>query len=309
MALNRRNFMHGAGALATGAALSPLMPKAGFAASTLEIGEFRLDTVSDGLLNLPGDFSFAPMPQDELKPILAQYGISRDRVSRPCNVTLLRDGERTILFDVGSGPDFVPTAGELVDTLDALGVAPEDVTHVVFTHAHPDHLWGLLDDFDEPLFYEAEHMIGQAEWDYWTNPNTVDDIGEARAAFAVGAKRRLDVIAETVTLFNDGQEILPGVAARATYGHTPGHMAFELRSGSNSAMIVGDSISNHHVSFVKPQWPTGSDEDPETAIKTRLLLLDQLASEQMPLIGFHLPEGGVGRAERKDGAFVFTSEV
>lgn len=309
MALNRRKFMHGAGALAASVVLAPFMPKPAGAASTLKMGPIRIDTISDGYLDLPGDFIFAPMPQNELLPILDRYGLSRDRVKPPCNATLLRDGERTVLFDVGSGADFVPTAGTLLETLDTLGVGPDEVTHVVFTHAHPDHLWGLLDDFDDPMFANATYMIGQTEWDYWTNPNTVDDIGAARASFAVGAKRRLEAVEDNITFFNDGQEILPGVAARATFGHTPGHMSFEVRQGSNAAMILGDCISNHHVAFARPDWPSGSDQDAETAIATRRLLLDQLASEQMPLIGFHLTQGGVGRAERKDGSFIFTPEV
>jgi len=112
----------------------------------------QIDVVNDGFLTLPGDFIFGTMPQDELLPVLDQFGQSRDTLTPPCNITLLRDGTRTILFDVGSGPDFAPSSGILVDSLDQLGVAPEDVTDVIFTHAHPDHLWGLLDDFGDPLF-------------------------------------------------------------------------------------------------------------------------------------------------------------
>jgi len=242
--------------------------------------------VSDGSLTLPGGFIFDPMPKDALGPILEKYQLSQDVLTPPCNVTLLRMADRVVLFDVGSGPDFAPNAGTLLTSLEGLGVTPEDVTDVVFTHAHPDHLWGLLDDFDDPLFTEASYMIGQAEWDYWMNPNTVDAIGEARASFAVGAARRLAMIEDQMTFFNDGDEILPGVAARATFGHTPGHMALEVRGGSDSVMILGDCIGNHHVAFEKPEWASGSDQDQEQAAKTRVSLLDQLASEKMHGVGF-----------------------
>jgi glyoxylase-like metal-dependent hydrolase (beta-lactamase superfamily II) len=196
----------------------------------------------------------------------------------------------------------------LIDSLEALGVAPDDVTDVVFTHAHPDHLWGLIDDFNDLMFPEASYMIGRAEWDYWMNPNTVDEIGEALASFAVGAQRRLAMIEDNVSFIDDGQEIIPGIAARATYGHTVGHMAFELSDGSNSAMIIGDCIGNHHVAFARPDWPSGSDQNRDTAIATRVSLLDQLNAAQMPLVGYHLP-GGIGRVETKGGRYQFVSEI
>lgn len=175
----------------------------------------------------------------------------------------------------------------------------------MFTHAHPDHIWGLLDDFGDPQFPEATYMMGRAEWDYWWDPETVDRIGEARQVFAVGAKRRMEVIEDTVEFFEDGTEILPGIAAVASFGHTPGHMSFEIRNGGDAAMVVGDAIGNHHVAFARPDWPSGSDQDPQAAIKTRLRLLDRLASERMQMIGFHLPGGGMGRVERAADAYRF----
>ena len=99
---------------------------------------------------------------------------------------------------------------------------------------------------------QATYMMGRAEWDYWWNPETVDTIGAARAPFAVGAKRRMEAIEDAVEFFDDGDEVLPGIAAIASYGHTPGHMAFEVRAGDDAALIVGDAIGNHHAAFAAP---------------------------------------------------------
>jgi len=205
---------------------------------------------------------------------------------------------------VGSGPDFQPSAGKLAEALSALDLTFEDVTHVLFTHGHPDHLWGLLDDFDEPLFANAQHMIGQVEHDYWTDPETATTIGEARASFAAGASRRLAVIADSIRLLADGEEVLPGVTARLTPGHTPGHLAFEI-AGPAPAMVLGDCIGNHHIAFERPDWASLSDQDPELAATTRSTLLDRLASDGHSIIGFHLPEGGIGRVERTETAYRF----
>jgi len=299
MQMNRRHVLAGLGA----GALSPMISGPVFANVTL--GEITVTSVSDGNLILPGDFAFGGLPQEELAPILNNHNILRDQITPPCNVTLMQDGTRTVLFDAGSGTGFMDSAGQLVDTLDEMGVAPEDITHVVLTHGHPDHLWGVLDDFDDPLFSEAEYMIGQTEWDYWTDPDTVNTIGNDRASFAVGAARRLEAIAERTSFIKDGQEVLPGVVAHASFGHTPGHMSFEIRSGSDALLVVGDAIGNGHVAFVRPDWPSGSDQDAETGIATRQRLLDMLATDQTRIIGFHLPNGGLGRVDRADGAYRF----
>ncbi|SLN15150.1 putative quorum-quenching lactonase YtnP [Roseovarius litorisediminis] len=280
-----------------------------FAADRFDLGGIRITTVSDGNLVLPGDFMFGGLPEEELADILMRHGVSRDEVHPPCNVTLLQDADRTILFDAGSGSGFMPSAGDLVDTLDALDVAPDDITHVVFTHAHPDHLWGVLDDFDDPVFTNASYLINQVEWDYWRDPDTVNTIGEARAAFAVGAARRLEAIEDACEFFTAGQEVLPGIMSHATYGHTPGHTSFEVRNGNDAVMVVGDAIANAHVAFERPDWASGSDQDTELGAATRQRLLDQLATDQIPMVGFHLPHGGLGRVTRKDGVFRFISEV
>lgn len=297
--MNRRSFV-------LGTVVAPFAPTV---VQSMSIGQGTLTTVSDGTLILPGEFIFEQMPKDQLPAVLSEFGLGQERLEPECNLALYRDGANTVLFDVGSGPDFMPSAGAVLDSLDAVGVGAEDITHVVFTHAHPDHIWGLLDEFDDPTFYEAEYLMGRAEWDYWWNPETVNTIGEARAFFAVGARRRMEVIEDSVTLFGDGDEILPGIAAMASHGHTPGHMAFEVRSGNDAALVVGDAIGNHHVAVARPNWASGADHDTDAAAQTRLGLLDRLANEQMTVVGFHLPGGGMGRIDRVSDGYRFVEDV
>lgn len=294
--------------IAAAAAALPLAPRRLWAGASLALGSASLETLSDGTLTLPGDFILGGMPQDEMQAIVAKYGLPTDVLTPPCNVTLWRDGTNTVLFDVGAGPDFQPSAGKLMEAFEALGLGPDEVTHVLFTHAHPDHLWGLLDEFDEPVFANAELVMGQAEFDYWMNPETVNTIGAARTTFAVGAARRLEAVAEKMRFIADGEEVLPGIAARLTPGHTPGHMAYELRQGSESVMVVGDALGNHHVAFERPDWASGSDQDGAMAAATRTALLDQISHGQMRLVGYHLPGGGIGRAEKTDGTYRFVEE-
>ena len=106
----------------------------------------------------------------------------------------------------------------------------------------------------------------------------------------------------------DGQEVLPGILAHDTPCHTLGHMAFEIRQGTEAALVVGDAIGNGHLAFARPDWASGSDQDAETGIATRTRLLDQLATDQMAMVGFHLPGGGLGRVERGGDAYRFVME-
>ena len=288
------------GGLAAGAGV--LLPR--FSLAQMTVGRGTVTSVSDGSLMLPRDFILGGLPEDELAPILAEHGIAGDQLTPPCNVTLYQDGENTVLFDVGSGSEFVPTAGTLFDSLDAVDVAPEDVTHVVFTHGHPDHLWGLLDDFGDPAFTEAQYLMGRAEWDYWTDPETVNTIDAERQAFAVGAARRLDMIADQVEMFEDGDTVLPGITAVMTPGHTPGHMSFEV-GDTDGVFVTGDAIANHHVAFARPDWEVNSDQDPVTGAVTRTALMNRLAEARATILGFHLPSGGIGRIGRRDTGFIF----
>jgi len=301
--MHRRNFI-----TLSAAGLLTLAARP-FTAHALEIGEHTLRTVSDGNLALPPEFMFGPMPQDELGAVLAKHDIDLAApLTPPCNITVVQDGDRTILFDAGAGENFQDGVGNLIDALDAIDIAPEDVTHVVFTHGHPDHLWGILDDFDDLVFADAVHMMGQAEHAYWTDPATIESIGDARAAFAAGASRRLDALEGEIVLFEAEEEVLPGITAVSTPGHTPGHMAFRVASGDEQAMIVGDAIGNHHTAFTRPEWPSGSDQNAEGAIETRMALLDELSADETALVGFHLPDGGIGTVKRDEGGYSFVSK-
>lgn len=301
MKITRRQTITGIAA-GTGAALIGLRVQA-----ELAMGDAVLTTLSDGNLVLPRDFLLGPVPAADAAPILARYGISGDTLSPPCNVTLLRSGSRMVLFDSGAGSGFQPSAGALADSLAALGVDPGEVTDVVFTHAHPDHLWGVLDDFDDPTFYNARHLMGRAERDYWLDPATVDTIGADRQSFAVGAARRLETLGDRLETFTDGAELLPGVAARSAPGHTPGHMAFEIALGGTRAMVLGDAVTNHFIGFERPDWPSGSDHDHAEGARTRAALLAELADSDTVIIGFHLPDGGMGRAESSGAGYRFVA--
>lgn len=303
--VTRRNILQ----TGLAAGVATLLPAGLKPAAAVDIGDSVLSSVSDGNLVLPVSFSYPDAPADDLVRLLQANGLPTDTLMPDCNVPVLKTSERLILFDVGSGQNFMPSAGRLLDNMADAGFDPAEVTDVVFTHCHPDHLWGLIDDFDEMIFANADYHMGRAEWDFWRDPATVDAMPEERKTFAVGAANRLVHLEDRIRLFEAGAEVLPGIEAVDTAGHTPGHMSFLLHGGSNPVFIGGDALTHFAVSFEQPGWPSGSDQDPVKGAETRLRLLDRLVADNAVLAGYHLPSPGEGRVERKGNAYRFVAET
>jgi glyoxylase-like metal-dependent hydrolase (beta-lactamase superfamily II) len=271
--------------------------------------EDSIRTISDGHLRLPLSFVLPDVSQADLAALIQEFNLPPDELKPECNVTLLRLSDRLVLFDAGAGPNFMPSAGKLLGNLAKAGIDPADITDVVFTHAHPDHIWGVIDDFDEVVFPTATFRISQAEWDFWRAEETLAAMPEERKAFVIGARSRFEAIEPKVELFKAGAEILPQVEAFDTAGHTPGHTAFVIHGLGEPLVIVGDAISNDPISFARPDWHSGTDQDAAQGAATRRRLLDRLAGDRARFVGFHLPNGGIGRVERRGEGYRFISET
>lgn len=301
-------------ALFKAAALAGLAPQSALVLATETpapghaLGAGMLHFLSDGHLALP-----VTLPEDaqvaaEMKTLLESAGLSTERYEPPCNVTLWQTDDRLVLFDIGAGTQFMDTVGQLPMQLETLGIDPADITDVVFTHAHPDHCWGLIDDFDELFCPNATYHINQAEYDYWMSDKTLNETPEARLGMVAGARNRLPLIESQLTFFTWGDEVLPGIEAVDTHGHTPGHTAFAVHQGSESVMVIGDALSHPVFSFQRPMWHRSNDIDPAVAAQTRASLLDRLTADKTPVVAFHMPDGGFGHVERSDSQFRFVPQ-
>ncbi|KIT15623.1 MBL fold metallo-hydrolase [Jannaschia aquimarina] len=203
--------------------------------------------------------------------------------------TVVRTGGEVVLFDTGLNVEGI------TGVLGAAGFAPEDVTQLVITHMHPDHIGGLSEG-GTPTFANARHITGETEMSAWqANPN--DPFTEKVAP-----------LADQFELIAPGAEIVSGITAVDMFGHTPGHMGYRMSSGDAQAMLCAD-MTNHYVwSLAHPDWEVRFDMDKEAAAATRRRVLGEIATDRIPMIGYHMPHPAVGYVETAGDGFRWVPE-
>jgi glyoxylase-like metal-dependent hydrolase (beta-lactamase superfamily II) len=300
--LDRRKFL----ALATGLVAAGLLPKHALALAgpyTLKQGAFDITVVSDGNLELDIAQVFPEAPVDEVKKLLGP-AVAGEKARVEVNVLLLKSGSDQILIDSGAGPNMSPLAGKLAESLKAAGTEPSAITKVIYTHAHPDHLWGSVGADGKLVYENASFHMAEAEHNFWSAPDLASKMPEGMRPMVQGIQGQLTALKEKMTFFKPGAEVIPGLAAIDTAGHTPGHVSFEL-AGGDGMILTGDCVTAALVFFPHPEWKFGFDADQDKAIAARKSLLGMAASGKKQMLGYHWPYPGLARAEAKDNAFVY----
>jgi glyoxylase-like metal-dependent hydrolase (beta-lactamase superfamily II) len=242
----------------------------------VNLGDWRLDTVNGGAFSIDGGVVYGVVPKMLWQQVSCTDENNRLRIRNNC--VLARDGRRTILIDTGYGGKhsaldqrfYEMDDGEpLLRSLDALGVAPDNVDLVVLGHLHFDHAGGATRRCPGrdlvPTFPRARYVAGRVEWQ-----DALSQTPELQSAYPL---ENLAPLAEAgvVDLVEDGQEIAPGLRARLTGGHTRGHLALLFESPSEKAIYLGDLCPT--TAHLHPMWNLAYDTFPldTRAVKTRLL--------------------------------------
>jgi glyoxylase-like metal-dependent hydrolase (beta-lactamase superfamily II) len=267
-------------------------------------GAFDVTVLSDGEMIVPGSFIAQDASLSQLSEALSDPGAKAPMARLKTNIPLIRHGNDLILVDVGAGKKFQPTEGLLLGALRANGIDRASITKVIVTHAHPDHLWGMLDSDQRLNFPNASYYVGASEWNFWTAPDVASRLPQDFRSVVAETQQNLKAIKERMTLVKSGDDIVSGLRVVETPGHTPGHFSLEL-DGGDGLIITADAVSHSVISFKYPTWHNGFDFDSNVAIRTRKALLDRTSWDKTKLLVYHLPYPGVGYTEENAGAFRF----
>lgn len=223
------------------------------------------------------------------------------------NAFLVRDGDHLTLVDAGTAQCFGPGLGQVLANLRAAGVDPSEVDDVLLTHAHPDHLCGILDSQGEVAYPNATVWLSQADADYWLDPASEAGAPQGvRFAFALARTAAAPYqAAGRLRLFQPGQALPGNAMALDTHGHTPGHVSFRFDSQGQSLLIWGDVLHYHGVQFAHPDASFEADSDRQAAIGSRRAMLSQASDGKWWVAGAHLPFPGLGHVRRDGDAYAW----
>jgi len=216
-------------------------PEAGKGFRPFKFGQIQGVILNDGVWEKPHDPSFIKdVSVEETKAALAAAGIANEVVPIPFNVTLVKLGNETVLFDAGTGGQFQPTAGAMIANMAAAGIKPEQITKVIVSHFHPDHVFGLMSKAPDntPTFPDAVVYVPSNEYKFWMDESIFTKLPEKQHGLPKRLQAMFPLLKDKSKQYEWDTEVIPGIRSIAAPGHTPGHTAFHVASGSEQLMVL-----------------------------------------------------------------------
>jgi len=293
--LNRRTLLAGGATLplvtfsgAAGHAAAPMQGAGMPRFNRFMLGKFEVTTLLAGTRTVPEPQNIFGMnaSTEEFAAASRAAFLPTDKAQFFFTPTLVNTGTELILFDTGLN------AAGISDVIRAAGHTPDQIDLVVITHMHGDHIGGLMGE-DGVTFTNARYVTGAVEFNAWS------------AMDNDGFEAKVRPLTDRMTLIGDGDDVAPGITAMAAFGHTPGHMTYMLESEGRALLLAAD-FANHYVwSLAHPDWEVKFDMDKVAAAATRHKLLDMLATDRIPFIGYHMPWPGTGFVDRRQGGYAY----
>ncbi len=269
---------------------------------SFRVGDFKCVSISDGLQPIDAAMLptfFAGASPEELAIALRQHGMTPDGFELQCSPLLIDTGDERVLIDSGGGSVFHSHLGKVIPGLAAVGYQPRDIDIIVLTHGHLDHVCGGVDANGEMIFPRARQLMARGEWAYWTEETDASAMGEQFVDDVRFTQDCLRAMRAQVELIEPGDEVAPGIQTIATPGHTRDHISLAVASGESRLICAADTM-DLPIHIERTDWHPDWDEQPETGMRSRRMLLRRALDENALIHAFHFPFPGVGYV-RADG--------
>jgi glyoxylase-like metal-dependent hydrolase (beta-lactamase superfamily II) len=256
--------------------------------------------LGDGILKTSLDFVLG-MERVQSEELVG--GTTNGSLFISVNNFLFQRDAATVLIDAGAGNTMQPTLGKLPANLKAAGIDPAEVTHIVLTHMHPDHANGLVGEDGEAVYPNAEILVHAQEFEFWMAGNEgseSDVVKRIRARNKINLKPYL----ERIRCMHDGEEVLGCIPLLAP-GHSPGHTCWRIGAGRDAFIAWGDLVHFSAIQISHPHAAVKYDLDPDLACKSRLRMLDMIATDRLAVAGAHVNAPGFGYLKRKGVSYAF----
>lgn len=270
------------------------------------VGEFTVTAIQDGgFAGPPLERVVTNAELSDVKAALSAAFQPTDRFPITFTTLIVETGRHTVAIDAGAASFFGPTAGRLPAGLAAAGIDPASVDVVLLTHLHPDHITGLRTASGALLFPKATIHAPEGELDYWLDEATAGRAADGAKPFFANAVRVLGPVSNDIVRIAGEREVIPGITAIPAHGHAPGHTVYQIASGNDGLLVIGD-IANNPALFVRhPDWQPVFDMDRAMAAETRRRLLDRAAADRLHIAGYHFPFPAHGYIRREGDGFAF----
>jgi len=273
-----------------------------------KIGTIEVTVATDGVARFKmAEDHVINIKKDVVNAALAEVFMEKDMMTTPYNPIAVNTGSKLAVIDTGTSETNYKKSngvgGQFVSNLAAAGIDRSAVDTVIISHYHGDHINGLLMDDNSLTYPNAEILVPAPEHKYWMDDGEMSRATTSRVQTNFKNVRRVfsaDVL-KRVKTYDWGKEVIPGVTAQGTPGHTPGHTSYVIASGSDAVYVQSDVT---HVPFLfvrHPDWHAFYDQDGVMAEATRRKVYDMVAAEKLRVQGFHYPFPSLAHVE-KDGS-------
>jgi glyoxylase-like metal-dependent hydrolase (beta-lactamase superfamily II) len=272
------------------------------------VGDFKVTALLDGYFEMPTSFIVGYDEKAAKQSTKQSYRrFTSQTVSVPVNAYVINTGKDVVLLGGGAPTFMSPTLGKLSANMAAAGINPADITKILLTHTHPDHVATLIKKDGSKYFDNATLVLSEAEWSFIHNDKVRNAAPKDFKGMIDFARTALAPYKDQRQMFSGEKEVLTGISSSPLPGHTPGHTGYQLHSKGESLFFWGDVVHFSTLQFANPDWKVVFDADVEQARKTRRAIFERASAQKMAIAGAHIDFPGIGYVEKSGSAYRYIS--